>query len=94
LLNFCLDDLSIGKSGILKSHTIIVLGPVLFYVLQCIYVYDCHSLSMHCSLYRYEVTFFVYSNLTLKSVLPDTNITSSCFCGSIQLEYIFLSFSL
>ena len=75
LLIFCLDDLSIDVSGVLKSTAIIVLlsiSPFMsvnisLYVFRCshvgyIYIYNCYDLLLDWFLDHYVMSFFVSCN--------------------------------
>ena len=92
LLIFCLDDLSIDESGVVKSSTVTVslsISPLMavsisltlmwFYV-GCIYIYNC-CIFLDWSVDRYVVSSFVFcSSLYFKACLSDRSIASLVFC--------------
>ena len=89
---FCLDDLSINVSGVLKSHKIIVLLPVspfmfvnicFMYLGAPVLVAYMFTIVISSSwIDHYAVSFFVSGNsLYLKSILYDMSIGIPAFFG-------------
>ena len=72
LLIFCLDDLFIIESGILKSPTIVLyLSMCAFYVygwsdIEWIYIYNCHIFLFSWLFYHYVMNFVSCDNFSLK----------------------------
>jgi hypothetical protein len=54
-----------------------------------VYVYNCYLLLMDCSLYQYEVAFFVSSEFGLKSALSDMSIATPAY---FQIPFASISF--
>ena len=91
LLNFCLDDLFIDVSGVLKSPTIIVLllissfmFVINFYVFECSYfgcinIYNCYIFLLDFPFYYYTVSFVSSYSLCFKVYLSDVTIAISAF---------------
>ena len=91
LLIFCLEDLSIFDSGVLKSPTIIVLLSISLEILQdflhlfgcsfvgCIYIYHVYVFLVDSSFEYYEVTMWVFLALLWKSILSDMSIATPAF---------------
>ena len=95
---FCLEDLSIDTSGVLKSPTIIVFLSVspfmsvsMFYIfwcsyVGCIYVDKYNILSLYRSFYHYIVSFVIF---VLKSILSDMSIVTLAFLSFLFARKIF-----
>ena len=90
LLIFCLKDLSIDVSQVLKSPTIIVFPSIYpfmsvsIYVFSCsyidwIYVDECTIISLYWSFYHNIVSFFISITFDLKSILSDMNVVTPAF---------------
>ena len=107
LLIFCLDDLSIDVSGVLKSPTVIVLPSIspfmavgICLMLLCwAHVYNCYIFFLDWSLDHYVVSFLAsYSSLYFKkSNLSGMSIATPAFFWLTFACYTFLhplSFSL
>ena len=93
-LIFCLEDLSIDVSGVLRSPTIIVFPSVSpFMSVSFCFMYlgvsilgaymltsvECKILFLYWSFYHYIVSFFVFMAFVLKSVLSDMSIATPAF---------------
>ena len=103
LLNLCLNDLSIGLSGMLKSPTIIILLSIspfmsvsvclMYQDVGCIDIYNCHVFLLDLSLDHYVVSFLISCNISYFEVyiVWYVDCCSSFLLLPICMEYVFPS---
>ena len=102
LFNFCLEDLSSGERGVIKSPSIIVMVYLVSEIEKDLFdihgwatvwgvdVYDCYVSLIYGSLKQYEMSFFsLLTTFGLKSTLSDMRIGTLAFLLSPWAWYVF-----